>query len=113
MGAEQALAEAVAYLQGLGDAITPDQGATMISEQLAARGYSVQSISAPVLYDLTPSTLRRVRTELAVSLTQVANEARLGLRAVSNAESCKTKPRVATLTAIAEALVRLGARWLR
>lgn len=110
MTAEEALAEAVAYLQGLGTAIDPDRGAAMIAEQLAARGFSVQPVSAPVLYDLTPETLRRVRQALRLTHTDLKRETGLSFGAVSGAEQDGARPHRATLDAIAAALVRHGAR---
>lgn len=110
MDAERALAEAVAFLQGVGNDIGPDQGARLLVEQLAARGFSVQANAAPILTDVAPETLRRVRLSLGFSMGHVAAEAGLKQSTVRNAETGETRPHMKTLTAVAEALVRLGAR---
>ncbi len=108
--AERALAEAVAFLQGMGDAIDPDQGARIVAEQLAVRGFSVQPVSAPVLYDVTPETLRRVRQALGVTLTKLKDEAGISFGSVMGAEDPRVRTQRATLEKIAGALIRLGAR---
>lgn len=102
---EKALIDAVAYLQGLGDSVGPEQGAAMVATYLARAGYSVQAIAGPVLHDLAPGTLRKVRGAKALTATQVATEAGTSLETVRRAETEGKRLRPATLENIA------GAAW--
>lgn len=105
-----ALAEAVAFLQGVRNAVDPSLAATIIAEQLARRVFSVQPVSGPILYDLLPETRQRVRRALGASLTEVGREAGMLPRTVGDAESGETRPQSKTLLAIGDALVPLGAK---
>ena len=69
----------------------------------------MQPIGAPILHDLTPETLKRVRVALGIRQTRLAAEASLSAAVICMTELGRSQTRVTTLEAIGDALTAFNA----